>query len=36
MVPTRIGISLALEIKPVLREEEEEERTLWTEMSKSS
>lgn len=36
MVPTRIGISLALEIKPVLGEEEEEERTLWTEMSKSS
>lgn len=37
MVPTRIGISLALEIKPVLgEEEEEEERTLWTEMSKSS
>lgn len=34
MVPTRTGISLALEIKPVLGEEGE--RTLWTETSKSS
>lgn len=34
MVLTRIGISLALEIKPVL--EQEGERTVWTERTKSS